>query len=166
MIAKEEQVPRILSIWLPQLPLDRLARHGDPRLSGAFAITAEERNAWRVTHANRAALKAGVKPGQALADARAICPDLLTEPSDTVREELLLRALWRWADCLSPRVSLDPPDGLLLDISGCSHLFGGEREMGGGEPDPAERSADRSADRHCRHQKAGHRRWRDLGRMR
>ncbi|NQY98486.1 MAG: DNA polymerase Y family protein [Henriciella sp.] len=124
-------MPRILSIWLPQLPLDRLARHGDPRLAGAFAVTAEERNAWRVMHANRAALKAGVKPGQALADARAICPDLLTEPSDTVREELLLRALWRWADCLSPRVSLDPPDGLLLDISGCSHLFGGEREMGG-----------------------------------
>ncbi len=121
---------RILSIWLPQLPLDRLARHGDTRLSGAFAISAEAGNAWRVTHANGAALKAGVKPGQALADARAICPDLLTEPSDKVREELLLRALWRWADCLSPRVSLAPPDGLLLDISGCSHLFGGELEMG------------------------------------
>ncbi len=123
-------MPRILSIWLPQLPLDRLSRHGDTRLSGAFAITAEERNAWRVTHANGAALKAGVKPGQALADARAICPGLLTEPGDTVREGLLLRALWRWADGLSPRVSLDPPDGLLLDITGCSHLFGGEPDMG------------------------------------
>ncbi len=97
-------MPRILSIWLPQLPLDRRVRQGDTRLSGTFAITAEERNAWRVTHANGAALKAGVKPGQALADARAICPDLLTEPSDPVREELLLRALWRWADGLSPRV--------------------------------------------------------------
>ena len=124
-------MPRILSIWLPQLPLDRLTRHGDTRLSGTFAITAEERNAWRVTHANGAALKAGVKPGQALADARAICPGLLTEPSDPVREGLLLRALWRWADVLSPRVSLDPPDGLLLDITGCAHLFGGEAEMGG-----------------------------------
>lgn len=123
-------MPRILSIWLPQLPLDRRVRQGDTRLSGTFAITAEERNAWRVTHANGAALKAGVKPGQALADARAICPDLLTEPSDAVREELLLRALWRWADGLSPRVSLDPPDGLLLDIGGCAHLFGGELEMG------------------------------------
>ncbi|MCR9078283.1 MAG: DNA polymerase Y family protein [Hyphomonadaceae bacterium] len=123
-------MPRILSIWLPQLPLDRRVRQGDTRLSGTFAITAEERNAWRVTHANGAALKAGVKPGQALADARAICPDLLTEPSDPVREELLLRALWRWADALSPRVSLDPPDGLLLDIGGCAHLFGGELEMG------------------------------------
>ena len=123
-------MPRILSIWLPQLPLDRLTRHGDTRLSGPFAMIAEEKNAWRVTHANDAALKGGVVAGQALADARAICPDLLTEPSDPVREDLLLRALWRWADALSPRVSLDAPDGLLLDISGCAHLFGGEAEMG------------------------------------
>ncbi len=123
-------MPRILSIWLPQLPLDRLTRQGDTRLSGAFAVIAEESNAWRVTHVNDAALAAGVKAGQALADARAICPDLLTEPSDPVREDLLLRALWRWADGLSPRVALDPPDGLLLDITGCAHLFGGEAAMG------------------------------------
>lgn len=123
-------MPRILSISLPQLPLDRLARHGDPRLTGAFSVIAEERNAWRLTYVNDLALAAGVKAGQALADARAICPELLTEPSDPVREDLLLRALWRWADALSPRVSLDPPDGLLLDITGCAHLFGGEAEMG------------------------------------
>ncbi|MEL7041679.1 MAG: DNA polymerase Y family protein [Pseudomonadota bacterium] len=123
-------MPRILSIWLPQLPLDRLTRQSDPRLAGPFAIIAEEKNAWRVTHANDAALIAGTVAGQALADARAICPDLLTEPSDGVREDLLLRALWRWADTLSPRVSLDAPDGLLLDISGCAHLFGGEAQMG------------------------------------
>ncbi|MEO1661728.1 MAG: DNA polymerase Y family protein [Pseudomonadota bacterium] len=99
-------------------------------MSGSFATIAEEKNAWRVTHANDQALTGGVVAGQALADARAICPDLLTEPGDPVREDLLLRALWRWADALSPRVSLDAPDGLLLDITGCAHLFGGEAEMG------------------------------------
>ena len=92
-------MPRILSIWLPQLPLDRLTRQGDPRLSGAFAVIAEESNAWRLTHVNDAGLRAGVKAGQALADARAICPDLLTEPSDPVREELLLRALLALGRC-------------------------------------------------------------------
>lgn len=124
-------MPRILSIWLPQLPLDRRVRLGDPRLSGPFAIISEDKNAWRVAHTNEAALKAGVSTGQPLADARAICPDLLSEPSDPVREGLLLRAIWRWADCLSPRVALDAPDGLLLDVAGCAHLFGGEQAMGG-----------------------------------
>lgn len=123
-------MPRILSIWLPQLPLDRRVRLGDPRLSGPFAIISEDKNAWRVSYANHAALKAGARAGQPLADARAICPDLLSEPSDPIREGLMLRAIWRWADCLSPRVALDAPDGLLLDVAGCAHLFGGEQAMG------------------------------------
>ena len=119
-----------MSIWLPELPLDRLRRTGDPRLtSGPFAIIAEQKNAWRVTHINKSAQQAGVAIGLPLADARAICPDLLSEPADAVRENILLRALWRWADILSPRISLDAPDGLLLDIAGCAHLFGGERDM-------------------------------------
>lgn len=119
-----------MSLWLPELPLDRLRRSGDTRLtSGPFAIIAEQKNAWRITHANEAAIHAGVAIGLPLADARAICPDLLSEPADPVREDILLRALWRWADILSPRISLDAPDGLLLDITGCAHLFGGERPM-------------------------------------
>lgn len=121
---------RILSIWLPQLPLDRLIRKGDPRTFGAFAITSEVKNAARLTHLSSVACKAGLSRGLTIPDARAICPDLLTEPSDLHREQALLRALWRWADQLSPRVAFDPPDGLLLDISGCAHLFGGEEAMG------------------------------------
>ena len=121
---------RVLSLWLPRLPLDRRIRLGDSRTDGPFAIIAEIKNAWRLTYVNAPARKAGVAEGLSLPDARAICPDLLTEPADLVREGALLRALWRWADCLSPRVAMDPPDGLLLDISGCAHLFGGEEAMG------------------------------------
>ena len=124
-------MPRIMSIWLHQLPLDRFVRKEDQRLSGPFSVISEQKNAWRITFPNMKALKLGVAAGQSLSDARAICPDLLTEPSDPVREDFLLRALWRWADCLSPRVALSKPDELLLDITGCAHLFGGEDQMGG-----------------------------------
>jgi len=120
---------RTLSLWLPQLPLDRRIRLGDARTEGAFAIVAEMQNAWRLTHVSEAARKVGLAPGLSLADARAICPVLLTEPADPSREEALLRALWRWSDQFSPRVALAPPDGLILDIAGCAHLFGGEVEM-------------------------------------
>ena len=116
---------RVLSIWLPQLPLDRLVRCDDPRLGGAFALTYEVKNALRLTHLNERARHAGLTPGLSIPDARAICPDLLTEPCDKRREMALLRALWRWADQLSPRVALDAPDGLVLDITGCTNLFGG-----------------------------------------
>lgn len=120
---------RILSIWLPHLPLERRARLGDPRVDTVFAITAEIKNAMRLTHLSQAAIKAGISPGLSVPDARALCPDLLTEKADPVREALLLRALHRWADQLSPWIALDRPDGLVLDISGCAHLFGGEPAM-------------------------------------
>lgn len=64
-----------------------------------------------------------------MTDARAVCPDLLTEPQDVVREHRLLLALHRWADRFSPRIALAEPDGLVLDVSGCAHLFGGEADL-------------------------------------
>lgn len=120
---------RVMSIWFPQLSLDRRARMSDPRIDGPFAIVSEVKNALRLTHLSPAATAAGLTAGQSLPDARAICPALLTEKSDPAREGLLLRALWRWSDKLSPWAALDAPDGLLLDVTGCAHLFGGEAEM-------------------------------------
>jgi len=118
-----------MSIWLPQLPLDRRVRMGDPRTSGVFAIISEVKNAYRLTHMTKLAHDAGLKPCMSVPDARAICPELLTEMADPAREETLLRALRRWADKLSPWIALDKPDGLTLDVSGCAHLFGGEAKM-------------------------------------
>ena len=76
---------RTLSLWLPQLPLDRRVRLGDGRTAGPFAIVAEIRNAWRLTHLSGEAARAGLSPGLSLPDARAICPALLTEPADPAR---------------------------------------------------------------------------------
>ncbi len=121
---------RVMSVWFPQLPLDRWIRRADPRVDAAFAITRNIKNALRITHATKPAINAGVHIGQSLSDARAVCSELRTEISDAEREALLLRALWRWSDTLSPQVALDPPDGLYLDITGCAHLFGGEQIMG------------------------------------
>jgi len=120
---------RIMSIWFPQLPLDRRVRLGDPRSDGVFAIITETKNALRLTHISPLAREAGLREAMSVADARAICPELLTEMSDPMREDMLLRALRRWADKLSPLLALDKPDGLILDVTGCSHLFGGERSM-------------------------------------
>lgn len=62
-------MPRTLSIWLPQLPLDRLIRRDDPRVEGYFALIIEEKNAWRITYTNSVSRKAGIEPGQSLANA-------------------------------------------------------------------------------------------------
>ncbi|MGB6230171.1 MAG: hypothetical protein WBF53_08600, partial [Litorimonas sp.] len=99
------------------------------RLWGPFAVTRKTGNVERVVCANAHARAAGVFPSGTLTDARAVCPDLLTEPQDDRREARLLGALRVWADRYSPRIALDAPDGLILDVTGCAHLFEGEREM-------------------------------------
>lgn len=113
---------RLLSIWFPRLASDAALRIAP--VEGAFALVLRSGNADHLQCLNRAAERAGLHRGMPLADARAICPDLLTRPAeDTAR---LREALRRWAVRYSPHVAQDGPDGLIADISGIAHLFGGE----------------------------------------
>ena len=65
----------------------------------------------------------------ALADARAICPALTTRPADPARESAFLGRLRRWLGRYAPMVASDGADGLIADISGVPHLFGGESAL-------------------------------------
>lgn len=78
---------------------------------------------------DNAAAMAGLEPGLPLASARALCPDLTVADDDPAADLALLEAIADWCDRFTPLVALDEPHGLLLDISGCSHLFGGEAAL-------------------------------------
>jgi protein ImuB len=45
---------------------------------------------------------------------------------DSAADLVLLEKVADWADRYTPLVGLDLPNGLLFDIAGCAHLFGGE----------------------------------------
>ena len=79
----------------------------------------------------RRAARAGVRVGMSLAHARALVgkTNVLIEPSTPQRDEKALGCLAQWANRFSPVVAPDPPDGLLVDTTGCSHLFGGEGRL-------------------------------------
>lgn len=116
---------RILSIWLPDLAIDRwqLAEGQNP---APFALLAETAHGPRLTALNAAARRAGVQQGTMLADARAICPDLVVAPGDPAGDRAFLERLAIWAQRWGPWSAIDPPDGLLVDVTGVPHLFGGE----------------------------------------
>lgn len=76
-----------------------------------------------------AAQAAGLRPGMTLADARAIRPSLAVHPADRPAEAALLEDLAAWCSRFTPLVALDGPDGLVLDMSGAVHLFGGARAL-------------------------------------
>ncbi len=78
---------------------------------------------------NDAAQRLGLRSGMPLADARAMYPALAVAESDEAADRRLHESIADWCDRYTPLVGLDAPDGLVLDIAGCAHLFGGEAAM-------------------------------------
>ena len=116
---------RILALWLPQLPTDRLRRL-EPALRELPLAT------W-TTLGNRRLLTAAdgpaIQAGQALADAQAICPGLVLRPADPAADAALLERLALWGLRWTPLAAVDGSDGLVLDVTGGTDLFGGEAAL-------------------------------------
>ncbi|MBK1659499.1 hypothetical protein CKO45_14755 [Paracraurococcus ruber] len=111
---------RIAALHLPLLPIERR------RLTGAAAIWAPEGSRRVLVAVSAEAAAAGLRPGQALADAQAILPEVALHPHAPEADAAWLRRLGHWAHCVTPLPALDPPDGLLLDVAGVAHLHGTE----------------------------------------
>lgn len=64
-----------------------------------------------------------------LADARTLCPSLKVAPSDPAGDLDALESLALWAQRWGPWSALDPPDGVIVDVTAVAHLFGGEKKL-------------------------------------
>ena len=113
-------------LHLPRLATDRI-RQREPDLAGVPIA------AWDM-QGNRRLLTGVDAPGttlhvgQALADAQAMHP--AGSPSRRSRWRMtFLERLALWAIRFTPIAAIDPPDGLVLDVTGCTRLFGGEPAM-------------------------------------
>ncbi|WP_050519487.1 Y-family DNA polymerase [Pseudorhodobacter antarcticus] len=118
---------RLLSIWFPRLASDTSLRQRP--VEGPFALTLRSGNSDHLHCVNPAGMAQGLSRGMALADARAICTDLATRPADLARDHAALASLRRWAGRYAPMVGADGADGLIADVSGVPHLFGGEADL-------------------------------------
>ncbi|CAN7248031.1 DNA polymerase Y family protein [Phyllobacterium sp. LjRoot231] len=83
-------------------------------------------NALRLTAVDEKAAKAGLYKGMALTDARAQFEKLDIAFASPRKDAALLEKLADWSDRYTPLVALDEPHGLILDLTGCIHLFGDE----------------------------------------
>jgi protein ImuB len=123
-----------MAIWLPRLAIDRWQRaeQKDAGVQGGskpVALIEEAAHGPRITAANDAGLAAGIGPGMRLTDARTLYPALKVVPGDPEGDLAFLRRLAVWARRWGPWTALDAPDGLLVDVGGVAHLFGGERPL-------------------------------------
>jgi protein ImuB len=127
-----------MSLWLMRLPTDRIrrqrrAREGaqDRSETSALVVTSRQGNAERLVAVDARAERLGLLPGLTLAEARARHPDLAVVAEDRSSDLKILNDMADWCRRYTPLVAIDPPDGLLLDIAGCAHLFGGEDALAG-----------------------------------
>ena len=117
----------MLSLWLRRLSTDRIARSRE--CSAPLIVTGKRGNVEVLTAVDDAAERLGLSPGLALAQARAMHPGIDAVAEDAEAEAALLESIADWCLRYTPLVACDTPGGLLLDISGCAHLYGGEREL-------------------------------------
>jgi protein ImuB len=82
-----------------------------------------------VAAASPEAVAGGITPGLPLADAHAFLPGLAVFDADPAGDAAALRRLAEWCGRYSPWTAPDGADGVLLDITGCAHLRGGEAAL-------------------------------------
>jgi len=117
---------RFMAIWFPYLPTERMIRHRPELKNAAFVLAAPDHGRTCIIAVSNAARLLGVRTGMVAADARALVAGLQVINAEPGPDQQLLTAIGHWCIHYTPAVSVDLPDGLLLDVSGCTHLWGGE----------------------------------------
>ena len=118
---------RFVTIWFPYLKTDWFTRRQAKLRDVAFVLSIKDHNRVIVSAANYLAEKEGIAPGMTVADARAIYPRLKVIDDDTELNKKLLTSIGKYCIRYTPITAIDLPDGIILDATGCSHLWGSER---------------------------------------
>lgn len=74
----------------------------------------------------------GIAPGLSFSDACARAPALISEEIDRTGDAAGLKTVAALMTRWTPLAAVDGLDGVMLDVTGCAHLFGGEAAMVGG----------------------------------
>ena len=117
---------RYVSIWFRHLATDWFTLRQPHLKKLPFVLRTSVRGRMVITATNAEAESKGIITGMVLADARAIFPTLQVQDDIPDLIGRLLKRLAEWCIRFTPFVVVDPPDGLLLDSTGCSHLWGGD----------------------------------------
>ncbi|CAM3756979.1 DNA polymerase Y family protein [Mucilaginibacter galii] len=118
---------RYMVLVFRHLLTDELALRRPQLKDVPFVLAAAIKNRMVITASSPLAEAQGAFTGMAVADARAAVPELLAIDDIPGKNAKLLRLLGLWCIRYTPTVAIDIPNGLILDISGCAHLWGGER---------------------------------------
>ncbi|MGJ3232573.1 MAG: DUF6504 family protein [Oceanicaulis sp.] len=126
-------LPRWPTERLKPRPADRPEDSPEDSENAPFVLTLAGAGGERLHALTPNAEAAGLKPAMTVADARALAPRLVAKAADPDGDRAALVRFARWCGRFSPWTAADPQnpglDGVLLDITGCAQVFGGEDRL-------------------------------------
>ncbi|MDP9042964.1 MAG: DNA polymerase Y family protein [Bacteroidota bacterium] len=119
---------RFVTIWFRHLKTDWFSIR-QPALRGVpFVLASPDHGRMIISAANIEALLQGIELGMVVTDARAIFPSVQILDDDPKLAERLLKSIAKWCIRFTDCVAIDLPDVLILNVTGCAHLWGGEMQ--------------------------------------
>lgn len=117
---------RFVTIWFPYLKTDWMILQKKELSGKAFVLTQNDHGRKLITAASPQAVAQGIRTNMFAADALALLRNLEVMDDDESSAGKLLKRLAHWCIRYTPAVMLDMPCGLILNASGCTHLWGSE----------------------------------------
>lgn len=117
---------RFLSIWFRYLKTDWVSNRLPGFKQVPLILSSAVHGRMIVAAVNQHAAQYGIYNGMVVADARAICTGIQVTNDIPLLEKKLLQSFAVWCIRFTPVAAIDMPDGIMLDITGCAHLWGGE----------------------------------------
>jgi len=115
------------ALWFRHLKTDWFQLKQPALRDKPFVLSISDHGRKLVAAADPKAESQGIFRGATVADARAIIPGIEVLDDIPGLSDKLLGALAEWCIRFTPIAAVDAPDGLLLDTTGCSHLWGGDQ---------------------------------------
>jgi protein ImuB len=117
---------RFVSIWFRHLRTDWFSLRQPQLKSLPLVLRTSSHGRMIISATNAIAEQKEVEIGMPLADAKALNPELQIIDDQPDLAPKLLRRLAEWCIRFTPFAAVDLPDGIFLDASGCTHLWGGD----------------------------------------
>lgn len=117
-----------MSLYFPTLSLDILGRASSGTEPLAVLESADG-NRYRVIACNTVAAARGVRTGMSLQASLVLSPSLICRYRQFDDEQAALERLATWAGRFSSRISLAPPEEILMEVKGSLRLYGGMNAM-------------------------------------
>lgn len=117
---------RFVVIWFRHLKTDWMS-YKDPSLKNIpFILALPQHGKICITEVSALAKASGLHAGMVVADARVIIPTLKVINDHLGLAEKLLKKIALWCIRFTPVTAIEGDDCLVLDVSGCTYLWGSE----------------------------------------